>query len=183
MKFQSTRGGDEAVEDGRNQATAQGQRRRSLCPESSVSEVVQVRQVNVIIGTDPSATISSLSSALETASASISKLSAANQQLQFSSVGAVASAQAAQAALQVSVEVAAQIAASSMVASVSSSAAAAVASASNSANMVISSASSAVADASAMVLEASQSADAARAEASLVRVSSRKLPKKSTVGR
>lgn len=178
MEAQLGRRGDEAVADGFSQATAPGLFPQPFHEMSQASTVVQVRQINVIIGSDPSATISSLSSALVTAQASISNLAQQNQQLQLSSVSAMASASAAvQASAQDSAEAVASTSASVVVASISSSAAIATAAAalyassSSSAAVALTSASKAVAEASAMALDASRSADAARADASLVRVS------------
>lgn len=144
-------------------------------PRSPVSGVVEIRQVNVIIGSNPSETISSLSSALVTAQQAISSLSKSVQDLQLASVSAAASAQAAaQASLQASAGGAASVAASSLLASVSSSAAAELAEISSSAAAAVSSLSSSAAAANARADEASRSADAARADASIVRVSQSK---------
>lgn len=116
---------------------------------TSQPTMVEERQITIAIGGNPAATISSLSSALAAAQASVTVLAQQNQQLQIASVSAVASVQAA-----------AQLSAFSVLASVSSSAAVALASAS-----------AMVTNANAMALEAMRSADAARMNASAIQVS------------
>lgn len=105
--------------------------------------------ITITVTTGPAATISSLSSSLIAAQATISLLANEVQQLQLASVSAVASVQSAAAA-----------SAFSVVASVSSSAA-----------LALASASTLVANADAAAAEANRSADAAIANASSIQVS------------